>query len=144
MGYPGKYNTGGITRGRLPDEMNWKTMALLSNVEGELRSIGLVEVIWKIFTSTTNSHLRSAITLHNPLHGFKQGRGTETATLEENLSQQLAGIFHKTLFQVFLDAQKAYNVLDQERCMEILKVYGILRKLRRILQRFWKKQAVVP
>ena len=53
------------------------------------------------------------------LHGFIKGSGTDTETLDAKMAQQLAGIAHDPLFQVFLYVQKAYNYLDQERCLEL-------------------------
>ena len=55
--------------------------------------------------------------LHNALHVFRTGRGTGTAIIEANMSQQLVGIAHEPLFQVFLDVRKAYYLLDRERCL---------------------------
>ena len=52
----------------------------------------------------------SILTLYDALHGFRAGRGTGTETLEENSVQQLVGIAHKPLFQVFLDVRKAYDL----------------------------------
>ena len=46
--------------------------------------------------------------------------------MEAKLEQQLAGILHKPLFQVFIDVRKAYNSLDLGSCMEILHEYGLL------------------
>ena len=55
-----------------------------------------------------NNKLRDAITLHDTLHGFRQGRGVGTATMEAKLDQQLAGIVHERIYQVISDVQKAY------------------------------------
>ena len=35
--------------------------------------------------------------------------------LESKLAQQLSGIAHSPLFQVFLDVRKAYDSLDREQ-----------------------------
>ena len=37
--------------------------------------------------------------------------------MEGKLYQHLAGLCHETLFQVFLDLRKAYDLLDRGRCM---------------------------
>ena len=63
--------------------------------------------------------------LYDSLHGFKVGRGKESATLEAYLAHQLAGIAHEPLFQVFLGVQQAYYSLDRGQCMEILQGYGM-------------------
>ena len=70
-----------------------------------------------------NNRLKNAITLHDTLHGFTQGRGAGMVTMEAKLDQQLERIFHKPLFQVFIDVRKAYYSLDRGRSMEILWGY---------------------
>ena len=84
-----------------------------------------MEVIWKVCSFIVNSRLCYTATLHNTLHVFRKGRGTGTATMEMNLSRQLGGFFHWTLFQVFVDVRKSYESLEREICMEILRVYGV-------------------
>ena len=64
--------------------------------------------------------------------------------MKEKLVQQLARIFHKSLFQGVLDVRKVYASLDWAWCMDILKGYDLGPKLRRIPQRLWTEQAVVP
>ena len=59
--------------------------------------------------------------LHNAIHGFREGRGMGMATLESNLDWQLLGLVQETLFQVFLDFRKAYDLLDWEWCLELLR-----------------------
>ena len=59
-----------------------------------------------------NIRLCFSITLNCALCGFGHGWGAGIFTLEEKLAQQLAGIFHKIILQVFLDMQNAYESLD--------------------------------
>ena len=68
-----------------------------------------MEVLYKVCTVVANFRLKRIVVLHDVLHGFMEGRGTGTATLETKLAQQLARIAHGTLFQVFLDVRKAYE-----------------------------------
>ena len=42
----------------------------------------------------------------------ESGGGAGTAIMEAKMEQQLAEIFHDTLFQVFLYVSKAYDLLD--------------------------------
>ena len=91
--------------------MNCKTMVLITKVEGYFIGIELVEVVCKVCISIINSRLQFSITLHDSLHSFIQVWVTGTATLEEKLDQQLAGIFYKPIFKVFLDVLQAYNSL---------------------------------
>ena len=103
--------------GTLPGEVTWATMVFLPKGSGEYRGIGLVEVVWKVCVAVVNFRLKKSVDLHDTLHSFRAGRGMGTATLEANLEQQLEGITHDPLFQVFLDVRKEYDSLDSRRCM---------------------------
>ena len=81
-----------------------------------------------------NNRLQNYITLHDALHGFRQWRGVWTSNVEENMAQQLAGLAHEPLFQVFIDIQKSYNFLDRGIRMEILREYGLGPNIQRLLQ----------
>ena len=82
------------------------------------------------------------VVLHDALYGFREGRGT--ATLEANLEQHLTGLEHEPLLQVFLDFLKAYNLLDRERRLKILRRYGMGMNLARLLENYWKRQRIFP
>ena len=56
--------------GYTPEALMWTTMVLILKVGGEYRGIGMVETIWKVYTSIVNIRLRSSIVLHEILHGF--------------------------------------------------------------------------
>ena len=64
--------------------------------------------------------------------------------MEMKLYQQLPGLVHEPLFQVFLYVQKLYNFLDRGRCMYILRGYGLGLKPQILLQRYWYEQSLVP
>ena len=119
-------------------------MILIPRGGREYRCIGLVETIWKVYGTIVNCRLQSSIVLHDLLHGFRQRRGAGTAIIESKLEQQLAGIVHEPLFQVFIDVSKTYNSLDWVRCMVILRGCGLGPKLQRILQRYWDGKMLVP
>ena len=55
--------------------------------------------------------LKQGVVLPDALHGFKAGRGTGTATMDANMDQQLFGITHNPLFQVFVGIRKLYDSL---------------------------------
>ena len=118
-------------------------MVLLLKGKGEYRGIGLVEVLWKVCPVVVNFRLKRSVVLHGALHGFREGRGTGTATPEANIAQQLAGLAHKPLLQVFLDVRKAYKLLDREWCLELLRGYGMGLNLSHILENYWKRQRIV-
>ena len=85
----------------------------------------------------------TAIKLHDVLHGFREGRGTGTATLEAKLLQQLAAMREEALYVIFLDLTKAYDALDRSRTLEILKGYGVGERVRRLLTVYWERTAMV-
>ena len=62
---------------------------------------------------------------HNVLHGFWDVRGAGTAAIDAKLIEQLTATREAVLLEVFLDLQKAYNALDQNRSLELLAAYGV-------------------
>ena len=82
----------------MPEEVAWDTMIFLPKGRGEHRGIGIVEVVWKVCTTVVNFRLKRSVTLHIELHGFREGRGAGTSTLEEKLVQKLEGLVHNPLF----------------------------------------------
>ena len=111
----------------MPVKIAWARMVLTLKGKGKYRGIGLVEVLWKFCAVVVNCCLKMIVVLHDALHGFRTLRGTatSTATLEAKLSQKLAGIAYDNIFQVLLYVRKAYNLLDRERCLELLREYGL-------------------
>ena len=64
--------------------------------------------------------------------------------MESKLQQQLAGIVHNPLFQVFINIRKDYDLLDRGRCTEILHGYGLGPRIQKLLQKYWNRKRVVP
>ena len=90
-------------------------MFLFLKGKGGYMVIGLVEVLWKVFSVVVNCFLKRSVVLYDVLHVFREGWGGVTANLEANMNHHLDGIAHKPLFQVFLDVRKAYESLDRGR-----------------------------
>ena len=118
-------------------------MVLIPKGKGEFWGIGLVEVTWKIMTVILHHRLMTGIKFHDVLHGFQEGCGTGTATLEAKLLQQLAAMREEVLYVIFLDLTKAYDALDRSRTLEILKGYGVGERVRRILMVYWEQTTMV-
>ena len=91
-----------------------------------------MEVTWNAISSILNHRLMIEMTFHDVLHGLRAGSGMGTATLEARLIQQLTAMREAILFEVFLDLQKAYDALDQDRCLGILVVWGFGPKMIRL------------
>ena len=119
-------------------------MVFLPKGRGEYRWIGLLKVVWKVCATAVNCWLKRSVTLHDALHGLQAKRVTGMSTLEAKLAQQLAGLAHETMFQVFLDVQKAYDYLDRGQCMEILRGYGMGKKMARLIANNWDNLMFVP
>jgi hypothetical protein len=102
-------------------------LVLLPKPDGDFRGIALLEVIYKLISSIINRRLAKALNnkFHDAIHGFREGRGTGTATIEAKLLMQLAARSNKPLHMVFMDLKKAYDTLDRDRTMKILKGYGV-------------------
>ncbi len=79
----------------------------------------------------------SVIKLHDCLHGGLPCRGTGTAIMEAKLQQQLAWVEQEPLYQIYLDLRKAYDALDQGRCLEILAGYGAGPNFLHLQKKFW-------
>ena len=89
--------------GVVPEEVVWAMMVFPPKGRGAYRWIGLAEVVWKVCVTMVNCWLNRSVAVQKALHGFRAGRGTGTETLEAELVQQLVGLEHEPLFQVFLD-----------------------------------------
>ena len=87
--------------------------------------------------------LTTGLQLHDALHGFREGRGTGTATLEAKLLQQLAAMREEVLYVIFLDLTKAYDALDRSRSLEILKGYGVGEQVQKMLREYWERTTMV-
>ena len=132
--------------GTMPRTLGDNILVLLPKNDGSNhhRGIGLLETLWKLTTTIINRRLLSSIRFHDDLHGFCPHRGTGTAILETKLTMQLHQRTSAPYYFVFLDLSKAYDALDRQRTLQILTAYGVGPATRRLLNRFWSTQRVVP
>ena len=99
---------------------------------------------WKVCAEVANCRLNLGVILHDSLHRFRGGRGTGKATLESKLSQQLAGLTHDTLFQVFLENRKLYDSLDRDLYIEVLNGYGMGTNITCLTKSYWERHRIAP
>ena len=102
-----------------------------------------MEVTWKVVAVILHHRLMTAITFHDALHGFREGCGTGTATLEAKLLHQLAAMREEVIYMIFLYLTKAYDALDKSRSLEILKGYRVGERVIRMLREYWNKSTMV-
>jgi hypothetical protein len=129
--------------GDIPEEMTWTILVLIPKSSGGTRGIGLLEIFWKVCSSIINNRLQQSVEFHEALHGFREYRGTGTASLDAKLQMQLAQIRGIPLYQIFLDLSKAYDMLDRNRTLQLLQRYGMGERLLKILTNFWSSLRVV-
>ena len=69
--------------------------------------------------------------------------GFGRATLKAKLLQHLMAMRELVLFELFLDLQKAYYALDQDRCLGIFTAYGVGPRTIRLLWIYWDRLTMV-
>ena len=104
---------------------------------------GLLETLWRVMEAIIDTRLRSSIQFENVLHVLHSGRGRGIATMEINLSQEVASVDQGPLFLVLLDPRKAYNTVDRFHLIRTLESYGAGPQMCNLLANFWARQEVV-
>lgn len=95
--------------GCMPTDLPWSVLVAIPKGSGGFRGIGLLEIIWKLLSSTIDFRMKGAIQVHPAMHGFRTGQGTGTASIKLKLHIQLATIHQIPLHIIFLDLKKAYD-----------------------------------
>ena len=81
-----------------------------------------------------NRLLTADITYHTALHRFQEAK----------LLQHLTSMREAILFGVFMDLQKVYGALDQERFLELLVAYRVGLRMLQIFRTYWDQLTMVP
>ena len=132
-----------LKEGRINVDCEWKTVVLILKWNMKFRGIGIVEVIWKAVPGVVNFRIGAAVDFHDMLHGLMVGIVIGTASLEVKLLQNLTVMREEVLYKVLIHLQKYYDVLDRERCMEILVGYGIRPRTMRVIRLYWYHLLIV-
>ena len=130
-------------KGYHAEECEWQTVFIIQKGNGDFRGIRLVEVLWKTVTGIPNCRLAGAIQYHKILHELHTDRGTGTAYLEAKMLQKLIEMSDDILYEIFLDMNKAYYVLERDCCMDILVAYGVVPQATCLLQWYWYQLKMV-
>lgn len=131
--------------GDIPQALNLAILVLIPKPNTkEYRGIGLLEVIWKLLSSIVDGRLKETVEFDDAIHGFRSKRGTGTAILTHKLRMQNATVMGSPVRHVYLDLKKAYDTLDRERTLAILRSYKMGPNNLRLLGTFWDRHMVVP
>jgi len=122
--------------GCIPQQMCWMIVILIPKGGGDYQGIGLLEPFWKSIEIFIDNRLK-VIDFHDNLHSFMKGRGCGTAMMEAKLAQQFAYLEQQAFYGVFVDFKKAYDAMDRERCIELLKRYGVGPRILVMITFFW-------
>ena len=61
----------------VPKELANITMIMIPKANSEkLRGIGIIDIVWKLIAYMIKSRLEKKISMHEDIHGFREGRGT--------------------------------------------------------------------
>ena len=85
-----------------------------------------------------------SIEFHDAIHGFRTKRGTSTAIINVKLIMQLAKRNKHPLYMIFLDIKKAYDTLDRQRAINLLRKYGLGDKICNLIGKMWEDDTIVP
>jgi Reverse transcriptase (RNA-dependent DNA polymerase) len=98
----------------------------------------------KLISTIINHRISSKINYHQSVHGFRKRRGTSIAIIEAKLRMPMAARrTMKPLYFVFMDLKKAYDTLDRQRTIQILKGYGVRPNFIRFIEKNWKMDTIV-
>ena len=130
--------------GYIPQELGWTALVLIHKGTTYTRGTGLLETLWKVVEALIDTRLRASLQFHDILHRFWARRGTGTAIMELKLAQELVSIYQEPLFLLLLHLRKAYDIVDRERLIQTLEVYGTGPRLCGLFETLWSHQKVVP
>ena len=130
-----------IFEGDIPQAFFYGVLVIIPKGDsGDVRGIGLLEVIHKLIPQIINLRMANSIQFLEEVHGFRRGRGTFTAIGETKLRLQMAVNNSETTYQVYLDLKKAYDSIDRKRVIHIMKKYGVGPNICRYVQTVWDNQ----
>ena len=82
-------------------------------------------MIWKVIAIIIGQSLWDSIEFDDVLHRFREHRGMVMDMLYAKTLQPIVELRQKVLYEIFLDIQKAYDVLDRGHALAVLEGYGV-------------------
>ena len=125
--------------GHLAEDCTCHTVVLIPKGNKNFQGINLVDTLWKKMTRIINHQLMVVIQLHDTLRSFCNGRVTGIASLGDKLIKNIMDMMEEILYEIFLDLQKAYAILERRSCLDIITAYGVGSQDPRIFWRYWDR-----
>jgi exonuclease III len=131
--------------GEVPMAMRQGTLVLLPKPgKDEFRGITLLDVAYKLISSCLNARAQRAISFHDGIHGFRSGRGCQTALYEAKADMDAREAAGRPYHQIFLDLSKAFDTVNRERLLIIMRAYGFGPRSMRFFEQCWRDAFVAP
>ena len=73
--------------GDIPQDLGWTFLVLISKGTTNTWGVDLLETLGKVVEVLIDTRLHASIQLHDVLHRFRSGRGTERGILELKIAQ---------------------------------------------------------
>ena len=93
--------------------------------KGGVRGIGLLEAIHKLVSCVINMRIQKAVRFSEEVHGFRAKRGCITAVGKAKIRMQIAACKNETTYHLYLDLKKAYDSIDWDRTLEVMRKYRV-------------------
>ena len=112
--------------GTSPKAFTYGTLVIIpKDDKGGVGGIGLLETIHKLISAIINLRISLTVEFCEAVHGFRQRRGCFRAIGETKIRMQKAACEGTTVFQIFLDLRKAYDSVDREAVLALMRRYGV-------------------
>jgi Reverse transcriptase (RNA-dependent DNA polymerase) len=130
--------------GHVPKAMSKGILGLLpKEASNEFHSITLLDTVYKLISAVVNARATRAISVHDGIHGFCKRRGCNTAIKDTKWDMMACQEVGKTYHQVFLDLSKAFDTVDWERLILVMKACFGTRTIR-FFTNCWADSYVAP
>jgi hypothetical protein len=117
---------------------------LPKNCSTNFRGISLSDCVDKLILMCINARATRGIQFHEGIHGFRAARGCQTAIYEAKADMQARHDSGSTYHQVFLDLSKAFDMVDRDWLLLVMRAYGFGNRTMRFFENCWQGSFVSP